>query len=69
MATYKQIREYVKQKFGYTPKDCWIAHTKELSGLPVKRSHRRTGERVYPCPEVKLGDIQDAFRHFRMIGD
>ena len=67
MATYKQIQGYVKHKYGYTPKTCWIAHAKELSGLLVKRSHRRSGERVYPCPADKLGDIQDAFRYFRMM--
>ena len=67
MATYKEIQAYVKKEFGYTPKTCWIAHAKELSGLPVKRSHRRSGERVYPCPEEKLRDIQEAFRHFGMM--
>lgn len=29
MATYKQIQEYIKQKHGYIPKSCWIAHMKE----------------------------------------
>ena len=67
MATYKQIREYVNQNYGYTPKDCWIAHSKELSGIPVKRSHRRSGARVYPCPKDKLESIQAAFRHFGMM--
>ena len=67
MATYTQIQDYIKQKYNNTPKTCWIAHAKELSGLPVKRSHRRKGERVYPCPEDKLPDIQDAFRYFGMM--
>lgn len=44
-------------------------YTKELSGLPVKRSHRRSGARVCPCPEDKLASIQDTFRYFGMMGD
>ena len=67
MATYAQIRVYVKEKYGYFPKSCWIAHAKELSGLPVKRSHRRKGARQEPCPPRKLADIQDAFRYFKML--
>ncbi|MHA1280318.1 MAG: hypothetical protein ACTSQ8_24355 [Candidatus Helarchaeota archaeon] len=53
MVTTNRIQEYFTRKNGYTPKTCWIAHAKELSGLPVKRSHRRSGERVYPCPADK----------------
>ena len=66
MATYKQIQEYVKDNFGYTPKTCWIAHVKEIYGLPVKRSHRRKGERIHPCPFDKVEDIQEAFNYFGM---
>ena len=36
MATYKEIQEYVKDKYGFQPKTCWIAHMKEVCGLPVK---------------------------------
>ena len=67
MATYKQIQKFVKDKNGFMPQSCWIAHAKEITGLPVKRSHRRTGSRVKPCPEDKLKPIQDAFRHFGMM--
>ena len=67
MATYKQIQDYVKKKNGFVPKTCWIAHAKEISGLPVKISHRRTGKRQYPCPRSKLKPIQKAFQHFDMM--
>jgi hypothetical protein len=36
MATYKDIQKYVKQRFGFEPKTCWIAHVKELNGLPTR---------------------------------
>lgn len=67
MATYKQIQEYVRNKYSFVPQTCWIAHAKEISGLPVRKSHRRVGERVKPCPPDKLEPIQDAFRHFGML--
>ena len=69
MATYKEIQEYVKSKYGFTPKTCWIAHTKEVCGLPIKIAANRysIGSRVVPCPPDKIRAIKDAFSHFRMI--
>jgi len=67
MATYAEIQEYVKKKFGFVPKTCWIAHAKEISRIPVKRSHRRIGKRQYPCPRSRLKPIQKAFQHFGMM--
>lgn len=67
MATYLEIQNFVKNRYGYTPKTCWIAHAKEICGLPVRRTHNRMGKRVYPCPDNKLESIQSAFRHFGMI--
>lgn len=28
-ATNKEIEDYVKKKYGFTVKTCWIAHVKE----------------------------------------
>ena len=69
MTTYKQIQEYIKQRHGYIPKTCWIAHMKELSGLHPKISHRRYSPdaRVHPCPIAKQNDIKESFRYFKMI--
>jgi hypothetical protein len=66
-ATYSEIQEFVKKKHGRVVKSCWIAHAKEICGLNPKRSHRRMGKRVYPCPDEKLVWIKEAFRHFKMI--
>jgi hypothetical protein len=69
MATYGQIQNYIKNKYGYTVKTCWIAHVKEMSGLDVDVAPNRNDikEREYPCPEDKVEPIKDAFRHFGMI--
>ena len=34
MPTYRDIQEDVKKLHGRTVKTCWIAHVKELNGLP-----------------------------------
>jgi hypothetical protein len=68
MATYDQIQEWVKQQYGFTPKDCWIAHIKHKCGIPMREAHNRRGEdRVYPCPPDKEDAILSALRHFGMI--
>jgi len=66
-ATYLEIQEYIKKKHNRVMKTCWIAHAKEICNLNPKRSHRRKGKRVYPCPDDKLIWIKDAFKHFKMI--
>ena len=68
MATYKQIQEWVKQRYGFVPKTCWIAHVKHMSGLPMRIAPNRQGaERLYPCPPEKVQSIRAALRHFGMI--
>ena len=69
MASYKQIQEYVNNEFGYIPKTCWIAHVKEICGLPLKGVHNRQTplERIFPCPVEKQNDLKEAFKHFKMI--
>ena len=68
MATYEQIQDYVRERHGFVPKTCWIAHVKELSGLRVGRApNRRGAAREVPCPPSKQAAIREAFRHFGMI--
>lgn len=68
MATYKGIQKYVKQRFGFGPKTCWIAHVKELNGLPTRPVWNRTARnREVPCPPEKRPPIEAALRHFGLI--
>lgn len=69
MATYKQIQDYVKSHYGFSPKSCWIAHVKELSGLDPRISSRRYDPKIrqVPCPIDKVKPIQEAMQHFGMI--
>jgi len=69
MATYKEIQAYVKETHSFTPKSCWIAHMKEVCGIPVRQSPRRNSpnKREVPCPPSKMDAIKNAFEHFNMI--
>ena len=61
MATYDDIKHYVKRHSGFVPQPCWIAHVKALGGLDVKPAHnRQPGGRKKPCPENKKQAIHNA---------
>ena len=65
---YEEIQAFIKSKEGYVVKTCWIAHVKELNGLPLRTAHNRHGAiRTNPCPPEKRADIEEAFRHFGML--
>ncbi len=42
-ATYRGMRKWVLQNYGFEPETCWIAHSKELHGLPLGATHNRSG--------------------------
>ena len=69
MATYKEIQDYIKVKYGFVAQSCWIAHMKELCGLPVKQSYNRIclSSRKKPCPPERETAIKEAFIHFGML--
>ena len=69
MATYSEIQKWVKQKYGFAVKTCWIAHRKAECGMPVRPAHNRQSldQRKHPCPSEKAEAIDNAFRHFKML--
>lgn len=62
MATYKQIIEYVKENYHYSPKTCWIADVKEKMGFNIKPAPNRKNKKIrkYPCPDNKIEHIKEA---------
>lgn len=48
MATYKQIQNHVKQKYGFIPKTCRIADIKSQHGLTIRVAHNRKGGEKNP---------------------
>lgn len=69
MATYKEIQNYIKEKYDVVIKTCWIAHMKEQCGLPLRKSPNRkdSNKREYPCPDNKREMIIEAFENFNML--
>jgi hypothetical protein len=62
MPTYKQIAAYVKNKYGYTIKTCWIADVKRKLGYPVGHCYNRNNGAPIknPCPDDKFNAIKEA---------
>ncbi len=68
-ATYKEIQEYVLEKFGLKVHSCYIAEIKAKAGLD-KRENYNVGSgktKSKPCPQEKADAIMDAFKHFNLI--
>ena len=68
-ATYVEIKEYVKDKYGYSIPSLYIALVKEKVGLE-KRLNYNLGSgdgRVPQCTPEKEEAILDAFKHFSLI--
>ena len=67
MTSYKEIKEFVEKNHGRKIKSGWIAHAKEVYGIPVKKAGNRKEERLWPCPKKNLPLIKEAFEYFKMI--
>lgn len=69
MATYKDIQREVKNKHGFVPKTCWIAHIRSDYGLTKHKAHNRIdgSKRKHPCPPDKRPAIEQAMRSLKMI--
>jgi hypothetical protein len=69
MATYTEIQKYVKENNKLSIKTCWIAHMKELTGLPLKKAPNRknVNYRLNPCPDEIKPIILNAFKKLKMI--
>ena len=67
MVSNKDIQEYTKEKYGYSAKNGWIAHAKEYYDLDVNQAHNRDGKRKWPCPEKRLVEFEEIFKHFGLL--
>jgi len=69
MATYAQIQQDVKSRHNRSIKTCWIAHVKELNGLPVRMAPNRASAqtRQVPCPPELRPLIEASMRRLGMI--
>ena len=71
-ATYKQIQNYVFEKFGFKVSTLYIAQVKRKYGLDIGEHYnisKNENQKVPQCPIEKEEAILDALKHFKMIKD
>lgn len=71
-ATYKQIKNYVLEKYGFKVSTLYIAQVKKKHGLEVREHYnisKNKNQKVPQCPIEKKEAIMDALKHFKMIRD
>ena len=69
MATAAEIQKFVQRHHGVIPKPGWIAHVKQVHGIPTLRGAKRArrDRNIEPCPAEKREAIEHALRHFGVI--
>ena len=69
-ATYKQIQNYVLEKFRFKVSTRYIAQVKKKHGLEVREHYnipKNEKQKVPQCPIQKEEAILDALKHFKML--
>jgi hypothetical protein len=61
--TDQEVQKWVARQHGFVPESAWIAHCKELCGIPTPG----TAASENPCPPEKEAAIKQAFRHFGLL--
>ena len=68
--TYKRIKEYIEEKYGFKVHSAYIAEVKRMCGLDMHKAPNSVEKRKYeyrPCPVEKVEAIKDALVHFGLI--
>ena len=69
-ATYKEIQEYVLEKYGLKVSNLYISQVKRKCGIEVGMNYnlpKSEDSRQPQCPEEKEKAIKDALEHFGMV--
>ena len=69
-ATYREIVEWVREKYGFHVTNLNIAQVKQKHGIIERENYNKPkspDSRQPGCPEEKVKAIEDAMRHFQMI--
>ena len=69
-ATYKEVQEYVLNKYSLKVPNLYISQIKRKCGLEVGESFhlsKSDNTKVPTCPPEKEAAIMDAFRYYKMI--
>ena len=66
-ATYKQIKDYIKEKYGLCIHSTYIAEIKRKYGVDMQSNRTNEDSRHVNCPKEKADAILDALIHFNML--
>ena len=69
-ATYKEIKDYVKEQTGLNVTPLYIAQVKQKCGIIERECYNKPKSESYKqpqCPPEKEKAIRDALKHFQMI--
>lgn len=69
-ATYKEIEEWVQDKYGFHVTNLNIAQVKQKHGIIERENYNKAksvDSKQPGCPEEKVKAIEDAMRNFQMI--
>ena len=69
-ATYQEIQEWVKEKYGFHVTHLNIAQVKRKHGIIERENYNKPkseDSRQPRCPEEKEKAIKEALKHFQMI--
>ena len=69
MVSNDEIRLYMKEKYDIYAKNGWIAHAKDVYGIPLKSRQTKADERKWKCPTKRLEQFKEAFIHFNMLNN
>ncbi|MEK6942391.1 MAG: hypothetical protein AABW85_06045 [archaeon] len=62
--TYSEVQQFVKKKYCFTPRTCWIADAKRACEYKVKKAHNRKGKKMAnPCPYGKIEAVKYGVLH------
>jgi 23S rRNA (uracil1939-C5)-methyltransferase len=69
-ATYKEIQDWVQEKYGFHVTNLNIAQVKQKHGIIERENYNKPkseNSNQPGCPEEKIKAIEDAMQHFQMI--
>lgn len=69
-AAYKEIQDWVQEKYGFHVTNLNIAQVKQEHGIIERENYNKPkseNSKQPGCPEEKIKAIEDAMRHFQMI--
>ena len=69
-ATYREIQDWVQEKYGFHVTNLNIAQVKQKHGIIERENYNKAKSmngKQPGCPEEKVRAIEEAMRHFQMI--